>query len=343
MTPTNDAPVTVEQLEMQAHRLDRIREDNDKPTLTDQAVLRETADMLRRLAALASAPAGKLNRDFTARRIKELMDEGDGFWTACSGCQESCDGYVSERDYPFDPIFRCQPGGGCSECGGIGVLWDDGRGYDDITGDAEPASAPAGDGVEAECDKRLVIVTDDFDRGWNAALSSIRDHFAGSTTGQGVEAMRAALERSREGWSNAIEFGIIPPQHRNAAKILADECTAALARPRAAVGSVKVERVETVPLLHPFDDSETPPIWRIVIDGYCADFEVEQAARNFAAAIERMNGPRAAVGQRNDLIEIVTESIHHYVADDAGTARDCAAHAVTRILALQSPPAKVEG
>ena len=57
-TPTNDAPVTVEQMEMQAHRLDRIREDNDKPTLTDRAALRETADMLRRLAALASASAG---------------------------------------------------------------------------------------------------------------------------------------------------------------------------------------------------------------------------------------------------------------------------------------------
>lgn len=95
---------------------------------------------------LASASAGKLDRDYTSRRIKELMDEGDGFWRACSGCQEGVDGYVSERDYPFDPTFRCQPGGGCSECGGIGVLWDDGHGYDDITGDEEPASVPAGDG-----------------------------------------------------------------------------------------------------------------------------------------------------------------------------------------------------
>lgn len=97
-----------------------------------------------RLATLASAPAGKLDRGHTARRIKELVDECDGFWTACSGCQEGVDGYVSERDYPFDPMFRCQPGGGCSECGGIGVLWDNGRGYDNITGNEEPASAPAG-------------------------------------------------------------------------------------------------------------------------------------------------------------------------------------------------------
>lgn len=62
---------------------------------------------------------------FHARQIAEAMDEGDGFWKPCSGCQESVDGYVSEKDYPFNPVFRCQPGGGCSECGGLGVLWDD--------------------------------------------------------------------------------------------------------------------------------------------------------------------------------------------------------------------------
>lgn len=31
--------------------------------------------------------------------------------------------------------------------------------------------------VAAECDKRIVLVTDDFDRGWNAALGSIRAAF----------------------------------------------------------------------------------------------------------------------------------------------------------------------
>jgi hypothetical protein len=47
----------------------------------------------------------------------------------------------------------------------------------------------------------------------------------------------------------------------------------------------RVERVETVPLLHPFDDTEKPPIWRVVVGGYCADFDHEQAACNFCAAI----------------------------------------------------------
>ncbi|MFD1034119.1 hypothetical protein ACFQ15_05590 [Sphingomonas hankookensis] len=91
-----------------------------------------------------------VDRAYVRQRIGELMEEGDGFWRACCGCQESTDGCVSATDYPYNETFRCHPGSGCSECGGIGVLWDDGRGYGDITGDEEPASAPAGDGVEAE-------------------------------------------------------------------------------------------------------------------------------------------------------------------------------------------------
>lgn len=47
----------------------------------------------------------------------------------------------------------------------------------------------------------------------------------------------------------------------------------------------RVERVETVPIDHPFSDEETPPIWRVIVGDYCADFDFEQAARNFAGAI----------------------------------------------------------
>lgn len=116
-----------------------------------------------------SAPVGKLDRDYTRQRIKEWIDEGDGFWRACSGCQEGEDGYVSENDYPFDPMFRCQPGGGCSECGGIGVLWDDGRGYDDIAADEEPAAlaqprAAMGDGeglIRKALESMMRATTDD--------------------------------------------------------------------------------------------------------------------------------------------------------------------------------------
>ena len=61
---------------------------------------------------------------WAAARGIEVTKEGDGCWRPCSGCQESVDGCVSTKDYPFSAIFGCQPGGGCGECGGIGVIWD---------------------------------------------------------------------------------------------------------------------------------------------------------------------------------------------------------------------------
>lgn len=42
------------------------------------------------------------------------------------------------------------------------------------------------------------------------------------------ERLREALERSREGWENAIELGLIPERYRNTAQILAENARAAL-------------------------------------------------------------------------------------------------------------------
>ncbi|MGX1693178.1 hypothetical protein [Brevundimonas naejangsanensis] len=39
-----------------------------------------------------------------------------------------------------------------------------------------------------------------------------------------------ALKKSAEGWANALEFGLIPPQHRDTATILRDEARAALSK-----------------------------------------------------------------------------------------------------------------
>lgn len=46
------------------------------------------------------------------------------------------------------------------------------------------------------------------------------------------EALVKVTARSTEGWENAVELGLIPPQHRNTATILADEGRAALAANR---------------------------------------------------------------------------------------------------------------
>lgn len=68
--------------------------------------------------------AEETDRPHWVARVMETRDEASGFWTACSGCQESVDGHVSQKDYPYSAVFGCQPGGGCDDCGGLGVKWD---------------------------------------------------------------------------------------------------------------------------------------------------------------------------------------------------------------------------
>lgn len=54
-------------------------------------------------------------------RVAEVVSEGDGFWRSCSGCYETNEGYPTA---PTDPVFKCARGNGCSECGGLGAIWD---------------------------------------------------------------------------------------------------------------------------------------------------------------------------------------------------------------------------
>ena len=56
------------------------------------------------------------------RNIKERLEEGDGIWRTCSGCYEAEAGYPNY--YPHSSVFNCTIGGGCSECGGLGTVWD---------------------------------------------------------------------------------------------------------------------------------------------------------------------------------------------------------------------------
>lgn len=80
----------------------------------------------------AEQPAAVKPLVAVGERIAEVMAEGDGHWTACTGCQESSEGCVSTTDYPYSAAFKCQPGGGCGECGGIGVIWTEARAYDGL-------------------------------------------------------------------------------------------------------------------------------------------------------------------------------------------------------------------
>ena len=72
-------------------------------------------------AALARAEANAGEPVAWVARIGEILDEGDGFWRSCSGCHELNDGAPTGS---YSAAFRTHVGVGCSECGGLGVVWD---------------------------------------------------------------------------------------------------------------------------------------------------------------------------------------------------------------------------
>ncbi len=53
--------------------------------------------------------------------VSETAAEGGGMWRSCSGCHELNEGHDTG---PRSKVFGCALGNGCSECGGIGAIWD---------------------------------------------------------------------------------------------------------------------------------------------------------------------------------------------------------------------------
>jgi len=82
----------------------------------------ETASIMRR-----PEPAGEAEPDFAASIAEvikeESLNEAACGWRPCTGCHETNEGYESGR-YSYSTMFGCHVGHGCSECGGLGVVWD---------------------------------------------------------------------------------------------------------------------------------------------------------------------------------------------------------------------------
>lgn len=55
--------------------------------------------------------------------VREEIADGSGFWRECSGCYDTEDGHPTQN-YVYSKVFGCSLGNGCSECGGIGAVWD---------------------------------------------------------------------------------------------------------------------------------------------------------------------------------------------------------------------------
>ncbi len=81
------------------------------------------------------------------RGVQEAVKDGSGFWRSCTGCHELNEGYDTG---PFSKVFGCALGNGCSECGGIGAIWDD-TDYEEMAKamfDTTPPAAPVQEPVQ---------------------------------------------------------------------------------------------------------------------------------------------------------------------------------------------------
>ena len=77
--------------------------------------------------ARAGLEAGKAEESMREQIARVASEEGQGGaacgWRPCTGCHETEDGYSVGR-YPHSQVFGREVGGGCHECGGIGVVWE---------------------------------------------------------------------------------------------------------------------------------------------------------------------------------------------------------------------------
>jgi hypothetical protein len=87
--------------------------------------------------------------------------EQSGSWHTCSGCYDTEDGHPTQR-YPYSTTFGCDLGNGCSECGGLGVVWDN-TDYADM---AEELAKPVEDPVSSAIERCAKVVPEAYAKYW---------------------------------------------------------------------------------------------------------------------------------------------------------------------------------
>ncbi|MBX8811101.1 hypothetical protein HBA91_00505 [Ochrobactrum sp. MR34] len=79
------------------------------------------------IRALSPAEPAQGEPDFSKSIAEVVKEESLGGaacgWKSCTGCLETNDGYHC-GEYPYSKTFKAHVGSGCSECGGIGVVWE---------------------------------------------------------------------------------------------------------------------------------------------------------------------------------------------------------------------------
>ncbi len=117
--------------------------------------LRKEIDSLRAQPPVSGANGLPVELSGVAQEIAG----GSGFWRSCSGCHELNEGHDTG---PQSKVFQCALGNGCSECGGIGAIWDttdyDAMGDALAAGMAQPQ--PSGNAGELPAIERLPRLTE---------------------------------------------------------------------------------------------------------------------------------------------------------------------------------------
>lgn len=89
-----------------------------------QIVTKPVATAIRALSPAEPVPG---EPDFSKSIAEVIKEESLGGaacgWKSCTGCLETNEGYQC-GEYPYSEVFKTHAGSGCSECGGIGVVWE---------------------------------------------------------------------------------------------------------------------------------------------------------------------------------------------------------------------------
>lgn len=96
-------------------------------------------------SAAAAGAAGGGSGDLGAHTLEAIAEakRDGGWWASCTGCHETVEGHET-GDYPYSEVFACHVGSGCTECGGLGVVWHEFTDEDAAAREAE-MSAPTPD------------------------------------------------------------------------------------------------------------------------------------------------------------------------------------------------------
>ncbi|SPR97391.1 hypothetical protein [Cupriavidus taiwanensis] len=130
--------------------------------------------------------------------VMEEVERGKGFWTPCTGCYDTEDGRPTQR-YSHSEIFCCELGSGCSECGGIGAVWDD-TDYEAMARlmvgqEATPPTTSADDARDAALDEAATAVEQHDKNGREWVPGSLWDQLTREAAGR-IRALRTKKEKA---------------------------------------------------------------------------------------------------------------------------------------------------